>query len=110
MDLSIYNVIKRPRITSKAYFLNQRLQQLVLEVHPQANKPMVSEALKKLFNVDAVEIRMIVQKGKTRRTGRFYSKGITKKKAIITLKEGQAVDLMGWNQMGMPQQDNQQAE
>jgi large subunit ribosomal protein L23 len=110
MDLSIYDVIKRPRITSKAYFLNQRLQQLVLEVHPKANKPMVSEALKKLFNVDAVEIRMMVQKGKNRRVGRFHTKGISKKKAVITLKKGQAVDLMGWNQMGIPQQENQQAE
>lgn len=95
MDLTIYNIIKGPRITEKAYRLNQQLKQLVLEVHPHANKPLIAEALKKLFNVEAENISIIVQKGKRRRAGRFTVQGKKRKKAIVTLKEGQAVDLMG---------------
>lgn len=95
MDLTLYDIIKGPRITEKAYRLNQTAKKLVLEVHPKANKPLVAEALKKLFNVEAEKIGIIVVKGKRRRVGRFFTEGKTRKKAIITLKEGQSVDLMG---------------
>lgn len=97
MDLNIYNVIQGPRITSKVYRLNKEFKQLVLQVHPQANKPMIAEALKKLFNVEAEKIRTIVSKGKYRRAGRHVFQGKTKKKAIITLKQGQSVDVMNWS-------------
>lgn len=95
MDLSLYDIIKGPRVTQKAYRLNQKEKKLVLEVHPEANKPLVAEALKKLFNVEAEKIGIVVLKGKKRRSGRFYSVGKKRKKAIITLKEGQSIDLMG---------------
>lgn len=95
MDLTLYDVIKGPRITEKAYRLNQTAKQLVLEVHPKANKPLIAEALFKLFNVKAEKIGIVVVKGKKRRAGRFFTVGKTRKKAIITLKEGQSVDLMG---------------
>jgi large subunit ribosomal protein L23 len=96
MAISIYNIIKRPRITSKAYRLNQQLNQLVLEVSVCANKPLIAEALKKLFNVEAKKIRTIVSEGKVRRVGRRVIQGKTTKKAIVTLKEGYSVDLAGW--------------
>lgn len=97
MDLTIYDIIKGPRITTKVYRLNKELQQLVLEVHPQANKPMIAEALKKLFNVDSEKIRIIVSKGKRRLVKRQPVIGKKRKKAIITLKEGQSVDMMDWS-------------
>lgn len=75
--------------------LNQRMQKLVLEVHPQANKPLIKEALRKLFNVEVEKICVIVSKGKFRRVGRHEFQGKKRKKAIITLKEGYKVDLMG---------------
>jgi len=95
MDLTLYDIIKGPRITQKAYRLNQKDKKLVLEVHPEANKPQVAEALKKLFNVEAEKIGIVVVKGKKRRAGRFFTMGKKRKKAIITLKEGQSIDLMG---------------
>lgn len=98
LKLSIYDIIQGPRLSSKAYQLNQSLRQLVLNVHTHANKPQIAEALKKLFNVEAESIRVVVCKGKQRRSGRFYTIGKTRKKAIVTLKEGQSLDVMGWNQ------------
>lgn len=94
MELSIYDIIRRPRTTTKAYDLNQKLHQLVLEVHPAANKPMIAEALEKLFNVKVEGIRIVRRKGKMRRSGRrppVVGKGL--KKAIVTLAEGEAVNL-----------------
>lgn len=94
MDLNLYDVIAKPRATSKVYRLNRKLQQIVLEVHPQANKPMIKEALKKLFNIEAEKVRTIMAKGKVRRSGRHQFQDKSRKKAIITLKKGQANEAM----------------
>lgn len=100
MDLTLYDIIKAPRITEKAYRLNNKLKQLVLDVHIEANKPLIAEALRKLFNVEAEEIRVIVRKGKNRRVGRNTVTGRMRKKAIVTLKKGYSVDLAGLSQNG----------
>ena len=96
MDLSIYEVIKGPRMTSKAYQLDQSLDQLVLDVHPQANKPMIAQALKQLFNVEVESINVSVRKGKHKKAGRYSFVGKMTKKAVITLKPGYSVDITGW--------------
>jgi large subunit ribosomal protein L23 len=95
MDLSIYDVIQGPVVTDKAYRLNQNLKKLVLRVHPHANKPMVAEALEKLFDVKVDNVRIIVRKGKFRKTrrGREMTQGPTVKKAIVTLAAGHNLDL-----------------
>jgi large subunit ribosomal protein L23 len=95
MDLSIYDIIQGPVVTDKAFQLNQKLKKLVLRVHPQANKPMVAEALEKLFDVKVDNVRIIVRKGKFRKTrrGREMTQGPTIKKAIVTLAEGHNLDL-----------------
>ncbi len=105
MDLTLYDIIKGPRITEKAYRLNQHSKKLVLDVHPEANKPLIAQALKALFNVEAEKIGIVISKGKKRRVGRFSTVGVLRKKAIITLKEGQSLDLMG-----MPQSATEQSE
>ncbi len=102
MDLNLYDVIVRPRATSKVYGLNKKLEQIVLEVHPQANKPMIKEALKKLFNIEADKVRTIIAKGKVRRSGRHEFQGKTRKKAIITLKKGQAHEAMKFSAVETP--------
>jgi len=92
MDLSIYDVIRGPWVSTKAHKLNQDLQQLVLEVHPKANKPMVGEALRKLFNVEPANIRIMRVHRKRRRFGRHISFSNERKKAVITLKEGYSTE------------------
>jgi large subunit ribosomal protein L23 len=93
MDLSIYDVIQKPVISEKAYKLNKDLKKLVLTVHMHANKPMIKEALKKLFNVEVTNICILVRKGKNRRVGRKKVQGSDAKKAIITLAEGYSINL-----------------
>jgi large subunit ribosomal protein L23 len=95
IKLSLSDVIKRPHVTAKAYQLNQDLQQLVVEVHRHANKPLVAESLKKLFNVEVEGVRIINTKGRTKRFGRHTFKTKAKKKAIVALKEGYNINLMG---------------
>ncbi len=101
MDLTIYDVVLGPWMTDKAYKLNRDEKQLVLKVHPSANKPQVKEALEKLFNVKVKDVRIIVRKGKlVKRFRRRASQKPLVKKAIITLREGFTIDI--WNQSGAP--------
>lgn len=94
MDISIFDIILRPHVSTKVYRLNQQHKQLVIDVHPQANKPMIKEALKKLFNVEAQKVNIVVSQGKFRRSGRHIFKDALAKKAIVTLKEGQSINAM----------------
>lgn len=94
MELNIYEVIRRPRVTIKAFDLNRQLNQLVLDVHPQANKKQIAEALERLFDVKVKSVRVIVNKGRRRRSGRFWIQGNLRKKAVVsTYGEGPNLDV-----------------
>jgi large subunit ribosomal protein L23 len=95
MDITKYDVIRGPVVTGKAYRLNRVLNQLVIEVHRHANKPLIKEAIEKIFNVKVEEVRTATRKPRTRKVGKHLIKGTTTKKAIITLKDGYKLDLSG---------------
>lgn len=95
MDLNIYQVILGPVVSDKAYKLNKASNKLVLRVHPQANKPMVAQALEQLFNVKVEKVNIVVRKGKNRLVQRRPVTGALMKKAIVTLAPGQSLNLMG---------------
>ena len=94
MDLSLCEIIKRPRITSKAQQLNKK-GCLVLEVHQHANKPLVAQAVEELFGVKVERVRIMNRKGKKRRiTGRrTTTTSASRKLALVTLVEGHSLDL-----------------
>jgi len=94
MELNIYEIILGPAVTEKAYKLNRDLKQLVLRIHPAANKTMVKEALWKLFNVKVEKIGISNRK-KSKKVGRRIIDGVLRKKAIVTLAEGYTLDLFG---------------
>jgi large subunit ribosomal protein L23 len=68
-------------------------------VDVDANKIEIAKAVKKKFNVDVIEVNTIKSKGKTKtqftKKGRFSGKTAQFKKAIITVKEGQTIDIFG---------------
>ena len=94
MELTIYDIIQGPLVTEKAFLLNKKLKKLVLKVHPHANKPLVKEALEKLFGVKVEDVNIMVRKGKKRMVGRRPVIGSDVKKAVVTLKEGYSLDLL----------------
>ncbi len=94
MDLSIYDIIVGPVISDKAYKLNKLYKKLALRVHPAANKPMIKEALEKLFNVKVDKVSVVIRKGKNKRVRGKTITGILVKKAIITLADGYSLDLL----------------
>lgn len=93
MDIKIYDVIKGPVVTNKAYKINNSFNKLVIEVHMHANKPLVKEALEKLFEVKVETVRIVVRKPKARLVNRRTVLGKYSKKAIVTLKKGYSLDM-----------------
>lgn len=93
------NVLVRPLITEKMNDLTEGQAKYGFVVDVNANKIEIAKALKVKFDVDVVAINTIKMKGKAKsqftRKGRFEGKTPTYKKAIVTLKEGQTIDLFG---------------
>jgi len=65
----------------------------VFEVHPDANKPLVREAVEKLFKVNVEDVNIVKVRGKTRRVGRQVVREPDRKKAIVTVREGQRIEI-----------------
>ncbi|MFS8071784.1 MAG: 50S ribosomal protein L23 [Byssovorax sp.] len=85
-------IIRRPIIlTEKSNRLRENDNQVIFEVHQDANKIQIKDALKVLFNVTATDVNTLIMRGKDKRMGRGYSKLRNWKKAIVTLQQGDAI-------------------
>ena len=84
--------IRNPIVTEKATILSEQ-NKTVFKVHAKANKKNIKKNIEKLFKVNVVKINIINRKAKLKmKQGRkSYKSGY--KKAIITLKKGQSIDL-----------------
>ncbi|MEG9862375.1 MAG: 50S ribosomal protein L23 [Parvularculales bacterium] len=89
---ALYDVIVRPVITEKATLLSEH-NQIVFRVRPDATKPMVREAVEKLFNVKVASVNMIRRKGKVKRFRGVIGRQVSEKKAVVTLQEGHSLDV-----------------
>lgn len=93
MDTKYLEIIKAPVITEKSANLGQNKGQYVFKVDSRSNKTEIKQAIEKLFNVKVEEIRTINVKPKKRRVGRYARLTNRTKKAIVTLAEGQSIEL-----------------
>jgi large subunit ribosomal protein L23 len=92
IDARHYDVVLAPHITEKSTLLSEQ-NAVVFKVANDASKPQIKEAVEALFDVKVVGVNTIVSKGKTKRwKGKPYKRGDVKK-AIVTLAEGQSIDV-----------------
>ena len=92
VDARHYDVILAPHITEKSTLLSEH-NGVVFKVANDATKPQIKEAVEALWGVKVMGVNTIVQKGKTKRwKGRPYKRSDSKK-AIVTLAEGQSIDV-----------------
>ena len=93
------NVLVRPLVTEKMNDLNEVQKKYGFIVNVSANKIEIAKAIKVKFEVDVINVNTIKYKGKTKsqftKKGRFEGKTASFKKAIVTLKEGQTIDMFG---------------
>ncbi|WP_112381152.1 50S ribosomal protein L23 [Sphingomonas carotinifaciens] len=92
IDNRHYDVIVAPHITEKATLLSEH-NAVVFKVAGDATKPQIKAAVEALFDVTVTGVNTIVQKGKTKKwKGAPYQRS-DMKKAIVTLKDGQSIDV-----------------
>ena len=91
-DTKYLEILKAPVITEKSEIAREA-GKFTFKVDPRANKLEIKEAIEKLFNVKVTSIRTLNVKPKKRRVGRYYGLTNRTKKAIVTLEEGQTIDL-----------------
>ncbi|MDP2936026.1 MAG: 50S ribosomal protein L23 [Dehalococcoidia bacterium] len=90
--MHVFNVLIRPVITEKNTLLGEH-GKYTFEVDRKANKPQIREAVERAFKVNVTDVNVTNMPGKMRRVGR--SRGLTSpwKKAVVTLQEGQKIEL-----------------
>jgi large subunit ribosomal protein L23 len=92
IDTRHYDVIVAPHITEKSTLLSEN-NAVVFRVTPDATKPQIKAAVEALFGVKVKGVNTLTTKGKTKRwKGRPYTRSDVKK-AIVTLAEGQSIDV-----------------
>ena len=92
IDAHHYDVILAPHITEKSTLLSEQ-NGIVFKVANDATKPQIKAAVEALFSVNVTGVNTITQKGKTKRwKGRPYTRSDVKK-AIVTLKDGDSIDV-----------------
>ena len=92
--IQAYDTIVRPLVTEKATMGNEHGQvSFVVEI--TATKPEIKAAVEMLFNVKVTAVNTSILKGKTKNFRGRPGRRSDTKKAIVTLAEGQAIDLMG---------------
>ncbi len=111
MELTIHDIIKRPLISSKSIDLYKKLGQYTFEVHLNANKSMIGDAVEKLWNVKVEKVRVISIAGKNKTFSRKAYTTSDRKKAIVTLKKGYKVEIPGmFETMAMEQTAHEKTE
>lgn len=87
-----YTKLTAPIITEKSTMISEQ-NKVVFRVPLTATKPQIKEAVEALFNVNVIGVNTMVVKGKTKQFRGIPGKRSDVKKAIVTLKEGQSIDV-----------------
>jgi len=90
---TLYRTVVRPIMTEKTSAAYQDRQEYTFQVAPDANKTAIRAAIEKLFGVTVTGVQTMNCRGKTRRVGQSIGKRANWKKAIVTLKQGDTIDI-----------------
>jgi large subunit ribosomal protein L23 len=93
---TIYDILRRPLITEKTNFQSSNLNQFTFEVGSKANKQQIKEAVEAMFDVTVLRVNVINRPAKVARSLRNRRRQVRRggyKKAIVTLKPGDNIDV-----------------
>ena len=92
IDLKHYDIVVKPVITEKSTLVSE-FNQVVFKVAKDSSKPEIKAAVEALFGVRVLSVNTLIQKGKNKRfKGKPYTRS-DEKKAIVTLAEGDRIDV-----------------
>ncbi len=93
MKKNLYRIIKRPLVTEKGTRLTAEANQYPFEVDLSANRTEIKEEIENLFKVKVEKVRTMIVRGKTKTFRMSRGKRPNWKKAYVTLKEGEKIEL-----------------
>lgn len=93
MSMRLMDVIKGPIITEKLDAAREQLRQYAFIVDLRASKHDVENAVRSLFKVNVEAVRTSIVRGKMKRVGRSMGQRSNYKKAVVTLREGDKIEL-----------------
>jgi len=88
----MYEIIRKPVVTEKSTMGSEH-GQMTFKVPLKASKPDIKIAIETLFKVNVTRVNTLIQKGKTKRFKGVKAFRSDEKKAIVTLKDGQTIDV-----------------
>jgi large subunit ribosomal protein L23 len=86
-------IILAPIVTEKATFVAEKNNQVAFRVVADATKPEIKAAVELLFKVQVEDVQVLNRKGKAKRFGRFVGRRRNERKAYVSLKDGQEINL-----------------
>lgn len=89
------DVLIRPVVSEKSYGLRDEFGKYTFIVAPDANKTQIRQAVEAIFNVKVTGVNTLNRQGKRRRTRKGWGKRPDTKRAIVSLAEGERIDLEG---------------
>jgi Ribosomal protein L23 len=89
----ITDVLKKPVLTEKSLTLMETENKYTFDVEVKSNKVEIKQAVEAMFGVKVKKVRTMHVKPKTKRVGKYVGKTNRRKKAIVTLAEGEKINL-----------------
>ncbi|MGA6828673.1 50S ribosomal protein L23 [Nitrospira sp. NS4] len=93
MKVSMHAVLVQPLLTEKITGLREKTNTVGFVVHRDANRLQIKQAVEALLKVKVKKVNVMNVQGKTKRLGRFSGKRSDWKKAFVTLKEGEKLEM-----------------
>ena len=90
---TLHQTVVRPIVTEQSSVAYQERGEYTFEVHPDANKIAIRQAVEQLFGVKVTGVWTSNQRGKTRRVGKTSGTRANWKKAIVKLREGDTIEI-----------------
>ncbi len=93
MKANSHRVLIRPLLTEKITGLREKTNTVGFVVHPEANRIQIRQAVEELLKVKVEKINVMNIRGKVKKLGRFSGRRSDWKKALVTLKEGEKLEM-----------------
>jgi large subunit ribosomal protein L23 len=95
MNANLYQVILAPHVSEKSTRVAEKNSQIVFRVRRDASKPVIKQAVEKMFNVQVESVTVTNVKGKEKKFGKTPGRRQDWKKAYVRLKPGQDINFAG---------------
>jgi len=89
------DLILEPVVSEKSYDQIEKFNTYTFLVDPRSNKSQIKDAIEDIFDVRVTRVNTQNRKGKRKRTGWVYGRRKNTKRALVTLAEGDTIDLFG---------------